>query len=206
MSESKVMPQCDGARAILARVDANELDRRRALAHQQTCPHCASEKSLVDMLSTLTNSEATDLSAADRVHAQLSTKRPTVTLAIVGALIVGSALQAAIALPWLVGANPFSHIVGVASDEHLTRDGAIGVVISVAGFVVAWRPRYAFAMLALVAATTGMQILGGFVDAPEHTSGIPFEFVHAIVLAIALLIVLVALRRDRGFGPLRSSR
>jgi hypothetical protein len=194
--------QCEEAKATLARAEASELDRRRAQAHQQTCSHCARDLSLDTMLRTLTENE--NENAAARVHAQLAAKRPRPTKTIVVLLLITSTLQAAVALPWLVGVNPFQKILGVASSAHLTRDGALGVVIAVAGFVVAWRPRYAFAMLALVVATVSMQVLGAFVDAPEHHSGIPFEFVHALDVAIGLLIVLVAILRDRGFGPLRS--
>ncbi len=203
MSESPDRDECETARLTLKRVDANEFEHRRARMHQQSCERCSSEQSVDMMLSTLT-SENPD--AAARVQAQLSMKRPRRSTAIVALLGTCSTLQALIALPWLVGANPFRNVLGVASSEHLTRDGALGIVVAVAGFVVAWRPRYAFAMLALVGATAGMQILGGFVDAPTSHSHVPFEFVHVLALVIAVLIVYVAIRRDTTFGPLRSAK
>jgi hypothetical protein len=205
MNETPIRTRlCGDAKATLARIEASEMDRRRALAHQQTCSYCMGDLSLDAMLRTLTEND--NPAATARVQAQLAAKRPRPTAAIVVLLAIASALQAAVALPWLVGANPFRNVLGAASSAHLTRDGALGVVIAVAGFVVAWRPRYAFAMLGLVAATVSMQVLGGFVDAPEHHSGVPFEFVHALAGAIGLLIVLVALLRDRGFGPLQAKR
>jgi hypothetical protein len=194
---------CESARLTVNREDATELERRRARVHQQSCDRCSSEQSVDAMLSTLTTGHS---DAAERVHAQLSMKRPRWSVAVVALLGMCSALQAVIALPWLVGANPFRNVLGVASNEHLTRDGALGVMVAVAGFVVAWRPRYAFAMLALVAAATGMQILGGVVDAPESYTHVPFEFIHLLALVIALLIVFVAVRRDDAFGPLRSAK
>lgn len=190
--------QCDEATAALADPTADDLARRRAVTHRRTCRACEEERRVDAYLQRI----AVDTGpSADDVLSSLQRHRPVVSRAMRIALGVGSMLQATIAGPWLLGANPFRALLGNASPEHLTRDGAIGFIIAVAGLVTAWRARYAFAMLGLCGAVVVMQALGGLVDDRHGNVAVSFEKVHALALLIVGLIVVVALHRERVPGP-----
>lgn len=128
--------------------------------------------------------------------------RPTRSTALRAGLGVVSAIQLVLSIPWLLGTNPWTALLGQVPDSHLTRDGAIGVVTATAGLVTVWRSRYAFAMLAIAAVGLAMQVLGGAVDA-DLGAGFEagFEAVHVVALVIAVLVLVTAVRRDRAPGP-----
>lgn len=135
---------------------------------------------------------------AEHTLDRLDAVRPTRSRALRAALGVVSVIQLVLSIPWLLGANPWTALLGRMPDSHLTRDGAIGVVTATAGLVTVWRTRYALAMLAIAAVGLVMQVLGGAVDADVGTS---FEAVHVVALIIAVLVLTIAARRDRAPGP-----
>ena len=188
---------CDDARLTLRNPGADDLSRRRATAHQSSCVACSSLNDVDMRLKRLVgNTETSTLPIALAAHRPRISK-PTRILLAVAALV-----QATIAGPWLIGLNPLSSLLGRATPEHLTRDGALGMVIAVAGVVTVWRARYSFAMLGLCGAVVLMQTLGTLVDGHDGDVGVSFEKVHAIALAIVGLVVLTAMRRERVPGPL----
>lgn len=124
---------------------------------------------------------------------------------ILGPLLVLSIVQAAVVLPWLVGRDPWQ-LLSSTTDGHITRDGALGLVVAVTGLLTAWRSRWALpafllAMLAVVA-----QAVTGLFDAAETDVGagpsLAGELVHIPSILITCLIGLAAVP-FRVLGPAR---
>jgi hypothetical protein len=163
-------------------------DVRAARRHVERCPSCSA---LLD-----------DAGSADAVLALLATRRPARSTRLRQVLGAVAVLQCTVALPWLFGTNPFGVFdsSGVAS-AHLTRDGAIGILIGVAGLTTALRPRHALAMLVTAGAAVGMQLIGFAVDERnEHVHPL-FETSHLLVPVVLVLIATIGLRRDRPVAP-----
>ena len=188
---------CDDARLTLGNPGADELARRRASAHQSRCVACSSTNDLDRHLQQLLGKIEMPTPGTTLLANRPLLSKPTRILLAVAALV-----QATVAGPWLLGVNQFSSLLGRATPEHLTRDGALGMVVAVAGAITVWRARYSFAMLGLCAAVVLMQTLGTLVDGHDGDVGISFEKVHVIALAIVGLVVLTAMRRERVPGPL----
>lgn len=173
--------------AVLGDGDGDAIELRRARQHIDVCPACSS---LID-----------DAGAPERVLHQLSARRPPQRSRLRVALGAVACVQAAVAIPWLVGANPLGFLAHHVASDHLTRDGAIGVIVGVAGLTTALRPRHAFAMLVMAVAAIGMQMASFAVD--ENHDHVPplFEVSHALVPVILALIVGCALRREVPVAP-----
>jgi hypothetical protein len=183
---------CADAARVLLNERSDELARRRAIGHQESCPLCASTLDLADELTTGPSSqpspEVLGQLAAIRQQNGFQTRIPLAVLALV---------QAIFSVPWAFGMNPFGAMLGHAGSEHLARDGTLGILIAVVGAVTAWRTRYAFAMLAVCATIVFMQLAGGIID--EHRRAVEFDFeaVHIVAVLIAGLIGFIAFRRPR---------
>ena len=114
--------------------------------------------------------------------------------AAVGAVVV------AIALPWLVGYDPFD-LLGDSSAVHLARDGALGVVIGSSGLVAAWRPRWSLPCAVSATVALFAQMVAGVADETIAETG-GNELVHAPAIALAFLLAASAVR----LGPLGPRR
>jgi hypothetical protein len=176
-------------RAVLAEPSAHEdpttaEERRRARRHVSTCPYCAGELDDEDT--------AVLLQRLDRVRPRRAPRLRVVLAALAG-------VQVAVALPWLFGWNPLGILGGHALAAHLTRDGAIGVIVGVAGITTAWQPRQAVPMLVMALAALGMQVFGFAIDENHDRVTALFEVQHLLVLAVTVGIALFALRRP---GPI----
>ena len=91
--------------------------------------------------------------------------------------------------------------------SRTARDGAIGVIVGVAGLTTALRTRHALAMLVTGIAAIGMQVLSFAIDEHHERVHPLFEVSHALVPVILALIAVFAMRRaapveppDRGPG------
>ncbi|HEY3672454.1 MAG TPA: hypothetical protein VGN51_16080, partial [Acidimicrobiia bacterium] len=119
---------CRDALVLLVDGEASDPDAyRRARAHASVCPRCASSYD--------------DPDASRRVieRHQIDVPGPSPRLRVL--LVVVAAAQLVLACPWLFGASLVpDHQVTAA---HLTRDGALGLLIACVALVSAWRPRYA---------------------------------------------------------------
>jgi hypothetical protein len=104
-------------------------------------------------------------------------------------LAVVAAVQVTMALPWLFGADPTGTAGGTMS-EHLTRDGAIGVAVGVAGLFAARRPTHARVVAASCTAPIVVQIVTGVADGVGDRVQDRFELVHLAVVAIVVLALL----------------
>jgi len=166
---------------------ATSPELRAARRHIESCPICAS---LVD-----------DADAPAQILAELAAHRPPRTPLLRYALGVLAVAQTALALPWLFDVNPLGFLADHVASEHLTRDGAIGVIVGVAGLTTALRPRHALAMLVMAAAAIGMQVLSFAIDENHDRVHPLFEVSHALVPIIVALIAVFALRRPAPVDP-----
>jgi hypothetical protein len=186
---------CAGAlRAFAAGPSGAAGDEPAARRHVERCPACAA---LLD-----------DAGSPDAVLALLAGQRPARSARLRQLLGAVALAQCVVALPWLFGANPFGFLAssGVAP-AHLTRDGAIGFVIGVAGCTTALRPRHAIAMLVTAGAAVGMQVIGFAIDERNEHVHPMFETAHLLVPVVLVLIATIGLRRDRPVAPpVRSGR
>ncbi|MBM3683991.1 MAG: hypothetical protein FJW83_05535 [Actinobacteria bacterium] len=108
--------------------------------------------------------------------------------------------QSVVALPWLVGADPLGLLEG-STAAHLTRDGALGLVVSVGGCLVAWRPRWSLPCFAFASAAIVAQAVAGVFDEPGVGLA-SSELLHVPSLVLTCLIGLVGVRL-RPLGPVR---
>jgi hypothetical protein len=183
---------CELAVAVLRDPHADELARRRAVAHLDSCLLCRAERGerSSDPRSSVEASTVETDQHGSLAGLRLPKQRRSERVVLAGL----SGVQFALAVPWLFGANPFDQYLGSVATDHLARDGALGATMAVAGLVSTWRPRYAFPMLTLVVAVVVMQIAGGVKDL--QSGHLHFELVHALEAAIAVLIVRAARQRD----------
>lgn len=120
-------------------------------------------------------------------------KRSRVGRVALGAL---SLIQLTLALPWLFGSQGLWN-TGEATTEHLTRDGALGVVFALAGIVVALDVARAFFALPLVFVVTCIQTFFGVFDHHHDNTFGAFEVVHVIGAAIGVGIAIFVYPRSR---------
>lgn len=143
------------------------------------------------------------MSDAEFVLAEIDRRRKR---SLVGRVVLGalSVTQFALALPWLFGSQGF-WTTGEATSEHLTRDGALGVVFAVAGIVVALDVARAFFALPLVFVVMCIQTFFGVFDHHHENTFATFEIVHLIGAAIGVGIAVFVYpgRRSRRASGLR---
>ena len=114
-------------------------------------------------------------------------------------IAIVAAIQLVFAIPWLFGATLLpDHYVAVS---HLTRDGALGLVIATAGILVAWRPRYAVSAIIVGSIVLGAQAILGVVDQQNQSVNTVFELLHVLVLLILGLIALASTSTRRSTPP-----
>jgi hypothetical protein len=158
----------------------------RARRHLDSCPRCGA---LLD-----------DTGSGERALARLEMVRPARFPVVRGAMGVLAAVQCILALPWLFGIDPLASLGNNVTSAHLTRDGAIGIIVGVAGLATALRPRHAVAMLIMAIVSIVMQAFTVAIDGSNEHVGLVFELLHALIPVIVVLIGVVAFRRPRPVG------
>jgi hypothetical protein len=110
-----------------------------------------------------------------------------------------SVAQLALAIPWLVGKSllPDSHV----AVSHLTRDGALGLVVAALGLVTVWRPRYVHGTRLIGLLVLGLQLVAGVADQQMSSVSADFEVVHFLVVIIVLGLFAVAADLARRSTP-----
>jgi hypothetical protein len=176
-----------GAPADEGAPHAGSAELRAARRRVAACPSCAA---VVD-----------DVGSPDAVLAALDEHRPARRPRLRTVLGLLSALQCALALPWLFDLNPLAFLAQDVASEHLTRDGAIGVIVGVAGLTTAVRTRHALAMLVTGSAAIGMQVLTFAIDENHDRVHPLFELSHALVPIILALIAVFTVRRATPIRP-----
>lgn len=137
----------------------------------------------------------------DEVLDRLGRAIPSPPRWLTGTLGLLSMAQIVILAPWLLGADPLD-LLGTGSEGHITRDGALSLVVAGAGALSALRPRWAhpsliIALLALVA-----QFGAGIAEHPlvSVLDVALLEAVHVPSLIIVAAIALVG-RKPPPLGP-----
>jgi hypothetical protein len=178
---------CAQALAILATDSHPSRDERaQARAHANGCPRC---RAIYD-----TGGDEELLRRFDR-----SSLQPAAWLRI--GLAVIASVQLVLAAPWLFGHNIIPDPdVTVA---HLTRDGALGLVIAGLGLLTAWRPRYVHSTLFVGVLVLILQVISGLTDHDATAASGSFELIHLLVLLIVGAMFAVAIDVRRRATPRR---
>jgi hypothetical protein len=117
-------------------------------------------------------------------------------------LAVAASAQVIVAIPWLVGADP-AGLLGQADASHMTRDGAFGMAIGLAGLVTVWQHRYAIAAGVLSVSILLVQFGTGLIDGHADRVTMWVEVSHLPMTLITALILLAA-RPEQALGVRRS--
>lgn len=114
-------------------------------------------------------------------------------------LAVVAAIQLVLAVPWLFGHSlvPDAHV----EVSHLTRDGALGLVIAGLGLVTAWRPRYVNSAMLIGLVVFAAQLVAGLVDHEADAVTGSFELIHLLVVVILASMFSIAFIRARRATP-----
>jgi uncharacterized membrane protein len=169
---------CPQALTILI-AETDEHPRAEMLAarrHASRCPRCSAAYDPTDP----------DIDTADIF---VLCGREAATSLRVGLSLISIA-QLVFAVPWLFGSSllPDSHV----AVSHLTRDGALGLVIAALGLVTVGRPRYAHATRVMGFVVLGLQLVTGLADHDMHMVTGAFEIVHLLVVLIVAGLCSVA--------------
>ncbi len=103
-----------------------------------------------------------------------------------------SLVHAVMVLPWIVGRDPW-RLLDTMTEEHLTRDGALGLAVAVAGALTAWRWRWAVPCFAIAAVATIAQAVAAALD-DDLAGGASTELVHIPSVVLTCLIGVSHLR------------
>jgi hypothetical protein len=152
--------------ALMLGTDADAV--ARAERHRSTCSQCG----------------VTELhSVPDRVRDAL----PEPPQWIIGLLLIFAGLQGFIAVPWLVGADPFGLLGASVPQTHTVRDGAVGIAITAAALLSAVQPRWARPAFLLSATVLVAQVVAGLIDSSISYTGTP-ELIHLVSVGLVILI------------------
>ncbi|MDQ1479697.1 MAG: hypothetical protein QOI44_558 [Actinomycetota bacterium] len=183
---------CRRALAVLM-AEADEHPRAEVLAarhHASRCPRCSSAYDPAD-----------PTAAALGVFAVPGEE--TAPILRVG-LVAVAVTQLVFAIPWIVGKSllPDSHV----AVSHLTRDGALGLVIAALGLITVWQPRYAHATRLMGFLVLGLQLAAGIDDRQAHLVSGVFEIVHLPVVLIVFGLCAIAADVARRATPRATPR
>ncbi len=125
--------------------------------------------------------------------------RPELAASLRFGLFAIALAQLVLAIPWLVGKSllPDSHV----AVSHLTRDGALGLMIATLGLVTVWRPRYVNSTRLIGIVVLGLQLVAGLADQQMSSVSASFEVVHFLVVIIVLGLFAVAADLARRATP-----
>ena len=114
-------------------------------------------------------------------------------------LFAVAVVQLVFAMPWLVGKSLLpDHHVAVA---HLTRDGALGLMVAALAIVTIWRPRYVHSTKLIALVVLALQIGSALADREMMTLNTTFELVHLLVIIIVIGLYVTAADLNRRATP-----
>jgi hypothetical protein len=108
------------------------------------------------------------------------------------AVAVLSVVQAVMVIPWIVGRDPWN-LLDTMTEEHLTRDGALGLAVAAAGVLTVWRWRWAVPCFAIAAVATIAQAVAAAFD-DDLAGGASTELVHIPSVVLTCLIGVMNLK------------
>jgi hypothetical protein len=157
---------------ILGAVDASPAQVRDARRHAALCPRCHG---------------AYDPADDGRTRFR---PPPETAVALRIALVAIALTQLVFAIPWVVGHSMLPDANVAVS--HLTRDGALGLMIAALGLVTAWRPRYVHSTMIIGMCVFATQVLAGLADQQTSSVSMSFELVHLLLVIIVFGLFVVA--------------
>jgi len=164
---------CGDALVLLVEGPGTDPDAyRRARAHASVCPRCASSYD--------------DRDASRRVLERHDTDVPGPSIRLRTLLVVVGTAQLVLACPWLFGASLVPDPQVTAA--HLTRDGALGLLVACVALVAAWRPRYVVGSFMIGVVAIVAQFASGLVDRNDQAVSGAFELTHVLSLVIVVLL------------------
>lgn len=177
---------CDEA-ALALILEGDENARARALRHRDACDQC-------------------DIGERGSVPERIREALPTPPRWLLVTLSVLGVVQVFIALPWLVGSDPFGFLGSTAPATHTARDGVAGVVVGAAAVLSAVRPRWARPAFHIAAVVIVAQVVAGVIDSSIAETGLP-EVVHLLSVLLVVLIAVCVVSQIAGpMGPSRFPR
>lgn len=123
---------------------------------------------------------------------RLGAALPGPPLALRVAVAVLSVVQAVMVIPWIVGRDPWN-LLDTMTEEHLTRDGALGLAVAAAGVLTVWRWRWAVPCFAIASVATIAQAVAAAID-DDLAGGASTELVHIPSVVLTCLIGVTNLR------------
>lgn len=144
------------------------------------------------------HAEVVDLDArrppdpADIVLRRLGAALPGPSKALRMAVALLSVVQGVMVIPWIVGRDPWK-LLDTMTEEHLTRDGALGLAVAAAGVLTVWRWRWAVPCFAIASVATIAQAVAAAFD-DDLTGGASTELVHIPSVVLTCLIGVTNLR------------
>jgi hypothetical protein len=175
---------CERALLILMAdiADHSRDERIAARLHASRCPRCSSVYDPDEAVAPTIGRRPPESPASLRIG-----------------LAVVATIQLVLAVPWLFGHSlvPDAHV----EVSHLTRDGALGLVIAGLGLVTAWRPRYVNSTTLIGLLVFAAQLVAGLVDHETDAVTGSFELIHLLVLVILASMFGIAFGRARRATP-----
>ena len=147
-------------------------DARQARLHASRCPRCSSAYDPVG-----------DARGVTELNPEAA---PVLRIGLIAIALA----QLVFATPWLIGHSmlPDAHV----AVSHLTRDGALGLVIAALGLVTAWRPRYVHGTMIIGLCVFATQVAAGLADQRTSSVSPSFEIVHLLLVVIVFGMFVVA--------------
>ena len=165
---------CADARSTLLSPVADADMRRAAQQHVLTCDVCSPDLGPSELDEQITMIERF-IRGRRLVRAHL---------AVIGVV------QVTLAVPWIMGSNSWWDARSGAADLHLSRDGMIALVISVAALIGASSRRFAWFCVVPTVLTVGIQVLTSLLDNRNNNVSLGFEWIHLLGVVIVVLLVL----------------
>ncbi len=175
---------------------ASKDDQGASRAHLARCPSCAGTIEDLEYDGT----DPANVLRALAAHQSTPRKSIRVLLASI------SVIQLLVALPWLFAVNPFATLDNQVGDAHLTRDGAIALLVAAAGLLVAIRPRYATPAAVVAAVGVLAQFVTGTLDEYNADVDVWFEIFHLLTISILVITAIIAGTRIAGPGTPKRPR
>ena len=175
---------CADARSTLLSPVADADLRKEAQMHVLTCDVCSPDLGPSELDEQVTMIERF-------IRGRRAVR---VMLAVVGLV------QVSLAVPWIMGSNSWWDARSGAADLHLSRDGMIALVISVAALIGAASRRFAWFCVVPTVLTVVIQVLTSLLDNRNDNVTIGFEWIHLLGLVIVVLLVLEVRPTKREHG------
>jgi len=129
---------------------------------------------------------------AEAALQRLGAALPGPPLALRVAVAVLSVVQAVMVIPWIVGRDPWN-LLDTMTEQHLTRDGALGLAVAATGVLTVWRWRWAVPCFAIASVATIAQAVAAVFD-DDLAGSASTELVHIPSVVLTCLIGVTNLR------------